>query len=153
MIKPAKLRFLQYRILTKTLTTNLLRSKWDVGISPLCSFCQLAPETTVHLLYSCEKVQHMWVMLVRWCKYFLKETIDFDLSTVILNNYIGKHKALVNTFIITLKQYIYSQKCMQESINFNQYIAKVSEWYQIEKIIAYRNNKVTYFDKKWAQIF
>ena len=29
MIKPTKLRYFQYRVLTKTLTTNVLRGKWD----------------------------------------------------------------------------------------------------------------------------
>ena len=44
VIKPIKLRYLQYRILTHSLTTNVKRHKWNQEISDLCTFCKNSKE-------------------------------------------------------------------------------------------------------------
>ena len=55
MIKPVKLRYFHYRYITKTLTTNVKRNKWNKEVSPLCSFCQDSPEIVSHLFFECKK--------------------------------------------------------------------------------------------------
>ena len=57
MVKPAKLRWLQYRILTKTLTTNLMRNRWDKSVSAHCGLCNIQCEMISHLISDCEKVR------------------------------------------------------------------------------------------------
>lgn len=42
-----KLRYFQYRLLQKKLTTNYLRAKWDPDVSGKCRFCQNCNETTI----------------------------------------------------------------------------------------------------------
>ena len=102
-IIPTKLRYFQYRILTKTLVTNVKRSHWDQNISPLCSLCHLTNETMLHLIVYCPLVAKLWKQLEKWIKYFLK--IDFALTPaiIILNNYTGKERKLVNMMIVILK--------------------------------------------------
>ena len=153
IVKPTKLRYMQYRILTKSLTTNYRRNKWNTDISPLCSFCANVVETTRHVLYECSKVYILWETLKKWCKHFLQIEIDFTLETVILNNYIGKHKVLVNTFIIIMKQYVYASKCKGNIPNFGDYVSKLSYWYLVDKEIAQKNDKQKIFEKKWCSIF
>ena len=60
-----KLRFFQYRVLTRTLTTNLRRSKWTKTIGPECEFCGKKSETLLHLLFEYEKVFPLWATLKR----------------------------------------------------------------------------------------
>ena len=50
-ISPSRPRTLQYRILTRTLTTNVLRNKWDKTISYLCTQCKEQKETVFHLFF------------------------------------------------------------------------------------------------------
>ena len=50
-----KLRYLQYRLLKKRITTNLERSKYE-DVSPLCYFCKAHVETLLHLLVFRRKI-------------------------------------------------------------------------------------------------
>ena len=66
-----KLRYFQYRLINRTLTTNIQRNRWDNNISPLCSFCKSKEESYVHLLYSCDKVLPIWKSLKKMVRLFL----------------------------------------------------------------------------------
>ena len=59
-IKLSKLRNFQYRVLTRSLTTNVKCNKWDRNISPYCMFCKSDKETVAHILYLCPKIQKLW---------------------------------------------------------------------------------------------
>ena len=64
-----KLHYFQFRVLSKKLTTNYVRSKWDRNVSPLCHFCERQPETIIHLLWECEIVNAFWQKILRWLRY------------------------------------------------------------------------------------
>ena len=117
-VKPAKLRCFQYRVLTRSLTVNTLRNKWDKTISAKCTFCKENDETIPHILFYCREVQELWKNIARTILYFLKVQIKLDVKTVILNNYKGPCKELINMLIVTLKQYIYAKKCFEEKPNY-----------------------------------
>ena len=152
-VKPVKLRLFQYRLLTKTLTTNVLRHKWDpLNISPYCFYCNKTKETYLHLFLECEFVQLLWRTLEKWCSYFLGDHIEFTPELVICNQYYGKNKDVVNMCIIVMKQYIYASKCLQEPLSFYNYISKLTYWYRIELGIAYKNHTTKKFYKKWQNV-
>ena len=56
-VKPSKLRFFQYRVLTKSLTMNVHRAKWGREVSGYCTFCHQQAETILHLLWECQKIK------------------------------------------------------------------------------------------------
>ena len=91
----------------------------------------------------------LWVALTKWLKYFLNIEVAFDIKMVIINDYVGKYKALVNIFIIVMKQLIYSDKCLKVIPTFQQYAQKIIYWYQIEKLLALENRNISKFEKKW----
>ena len=66
LTKSARLRYFQYRILHKRLTTNVSRNVYKSDISPVCTFCNRAQETVIHLLWECQKASHIWKTFVRW---------------------------------------------------------------------------------------
>ena len=153
MVKPTKLRYFQYRLYTKSLTTNLRRHKWDPEVSPLCTFCANQVETTIHLLYNCPMILPLWERLSTWTNYFLQIDIIFSMDIVFLNNYRGKQKEIINSMIIVMKQYIYACKCKESIPTFGNFVTKLSHWYFVEKDIAYKDNKVDKFHKKWQAMF
>ena len=91
--KAVKLRNLQYKILNRILVTNVLRAKWNMSISPKCSFCFTKPETVLHLLVECTEVDKMWRNLCKWVSNFYQIPLkEMDAVMIILNNYEGKEK-------------------------------------------------------------
>ena len=60
-----KLRFYQYRLQNKKVTTNIQRSKWDADVTPQCTFCNNALETMYHISWECIHVQRIWKALER----------------------------------------------------------------------------------------
>ena len=142
IVKPSKLRYFQYCILTCSLTTNVRRSKWSGGkISDLCTFCKRAKETVVHVLFECEYCIKLWDNLKRILKYFFNVELTLSKQLIILNNYNGPNKQIVNLLISILKQHIYSEKCFDRIPTFEAYMTKLSWWYLIEKQIVSDNYK------------
>lgn len=82
-----KLRFFQYRLVTRTIKTNVHVSKWK-DITPHCTFCQTIPETVPHLFFECGHVRKIWQLLARWLKHFHKFDVKFTLEIVIFNDFL-----------------------------------------------------------------
>ena len=152
-VKPVKLRFLHYRFITKSLTTNIKRHKWDKNVPPLCSFCQTSDETLQHLFVECKDIEMIWRHLEKWIKYFLNVEVMFNSELICLNNYLGKRKDLINMIIVIVKQYIYACKCLNEKPTCQGSIEKLWYWYRIDKEIARDRNRLVKFEKKWNNMF
>ena len=144
-----KLRYFQYRILTQTLTTNVLRNKWCNEVSPKCSFCQMSLETVVHMLVNCPVASKIWKALTKWIRHFMNIEIKLTPALIILNNYQGKDKQLINTFIIVVKQHIYASRCKQEIPTINTSITRLHYWHKIEWIAAQHSGNLQKHMKKW----
>ena len=146
-----KLRFFHYEIINRTLTTNLRISKWNEQVSPKCSYCKEEQETILHLLVRCPKIEKLWTILVKWVKYFYKTEIVITPQTIVLNNYQGKAKEMVNLLILMLKRYVYVTRCLGETdnLNFKGFMKRVNMQYRIEKIAAFHQNNIKNFKRKW----
>ena len=152
-IKPTKLQYLQYRVLTRKLTTNIIRHKWNTHISEYCTFCQTEKETIRHLLVECPKVTVLWENLTKMFRCLLRISVNLDPMTIIVNNYKGPCMHMVNSAIIIMKQYIYACKCYEEQPIFVKYMGKLSYSYHIEKTHAFQTGKIEALNKKWSGIF
>ena len=120
----------------------------------MCTFCKESPESILHILWSCDKVQLIWKALDKWLERKLKTKILFISENVLLNNYqndemIKSQVQLVDTIILIYKQYIYACRCTGADLSFIAGLAKVNNYYKIEKSIAYKNKKVKQFTGKW----
>ena len=68
----SKLRSLQYKILARSVVTNIRRLKWDATVTPNCTFCCTESETIMHLFVKCTQVVKLWVALEKWVDYFYR---------------------------------------------------------------------------------
>ena len=155
-IKPTKLQWFQYKLFNRALTTNVRLSKWKKEVSVYCSFCHHKPETVVHLLCECDVVKPLWRNLKATIKHFWEEEIELNQYNIVLNNFESQNEAIINLLVVTLKQYIYASRCLQETPTFSKFMTKVSNWYQVEKCILYQNYscyKEKRFYKKWKNIY
>ena len=153
LVKPTKLQYFQYKILTRKLMTNMLQHKWDPSISRKCAMCQKEDETIIHIMYQCDLVKPLWELLQKACKHFSGLKINFNLSMIILNDYNGQQKALVNLLIAVMKQHIYAEKCKLNSPTFQKFMTKLTQYYQSDKRIAIENDRWKDFYKKWVNWF
>jgi hypothetical protein len=62
----SNLRYLQYRILQRILTTNRFLFIIKVVDLDRCSFCDIASETLVHMCVECNYVSDVWNQLHAW---------------------------------------------------------------------------------------
>ena len=143
------LREFQYKILTRSLTTNRKRHIWDRDVSPLCTMCNQRVETIIHLLVECEEVKKLWYGLERWIDHFMKIKVTFTPEIIIFNKYQGKQSELMNTLVLIMKRYVYVQKCKKKTLSFQGYISHILYVKRIESFIAFRKQKSTKHDKKW----
>lgn len=141
--------YFQYRILTKTLTTNWRASRWDKNISPKCTFCGNYDETVVHLFWDCTVVAKLWKALLKWIQYFHSVKIKLSNAIVIYGNYKGRLSMLINTYILLTKFYIYRCKTQNNTINFSHLVSDFVMQKNMEKCIAIRNDKLYKFARKW----
>ena len=107
-------------------------------------------ETISHLLVFCEEVVKIWLCLFRLIDYFCDIQLEINEENILLNNYPGPRKHLVNTLIVICKQYIYATKCLGENLVFDKCMAKVGDWYNVEKYLSTNVKKLT---QKWSPIF
>ena len=145
----SKLRILQYKLLTRSITTAVRQAKWD-NVSPKCSFCQEEMEMIMHLFVECHHMKKLWSTLSRWIGYFYQTQITFTPRSIIINDLSGyKSSKLLNTFVLIMKQYICSAKCKKGKPEFIKFISTVNYWYNIEKIAAIYMNRYITFKNKW----
>ena len=144
-----KLWAFQYRLLNKILTTNVTRSKLDKSISPLCQFCSIEAETTLHLLYFCIKVKLIWEALVKWIQYFFDINVELTPDIIILNNYNSQLKQLINMYIVVTKQFIYAEKCLKEQLRFAELVERFNYWCNKEKLAITNSKPYSKFKRKW----
>lgn len=147
-----KLRYFQYRLIHRRLTTNYTRSKYDPDCSAMCSFCKNHTETVTHLFWYCPVIADIWKNLFKWIKYICKFDIveDIDIETIIFCNYKGRHKWFVNTVLLITKQYIYRQKCMGKAAKIIEVLTMLHDSERTEAEIAKAKNLYHKHCKKWS---
>ena len=152
-VKPTKLRSFQYRLLTNSLTINVLRNKWGKNISEMCEFCGYNKETIIHLMYECEQVKKLWNLLEKLIFRLLNVKYSFSCCDICLSAYNRERQNIIHILLIAMKQYIYAGKCLKEPLNFMNFMTKLSKWHRWECIYAQKYCNVTKVLKKWQCIY
>ena len=142
-----KLRSFHYRLVTKSLTTNIHLKYYKIKENNTCSFCEKEKETLRHLFYECDKISSFWREIYEWLNV---DPLNF--KDMILNNTQNNPKYVQNTIIMLAKMHIYKQRCLGEPIiflHFQKYVQKIE---RIENYIAKQNDKETFHQQKWEEI-
>ena len=137
-----KLRFFQFRVINRYLTTNVDIARWDKDVSPMCSLCLEKPETIDHLLVKCQKSQQLWSALKRWLDNFCFIKFDMDCKEILFGEYKDAFPDLVNTITLITKQYIYARKCLGKNLNFLELIKQITRYKYIESRSAICTRKL-----------
>ena len=153
LTKDPKLRWLQFRIINRIISTNTFLKKIGLCDTDLCHFCNLSPETLSHLLWECSVVKNFWNVFELWLRRFFPE-LPFDMSyKVVLFGISSCSKNvtldLINLFLLLAKQYIFSTKYDSGSLSIVAFSRHVFMHYKTVKYLAKKNFELNDFREKW----
>ena len=146
-----KLRSFQYRLLQRSLVTNMQLYKWNLAESDQCQFCGVQSETVIHLMYSCDIVKQLWEQVKEYVRNRFNIESVISVENIILNN-IARNSRVVNLICLLTKKFIYTQKCLKSDLNFAKLKGIIEYTERIEKCIAMKDNKMPVHIRKWKGI-
>ena len=139
------LQWFQIRINHNILPTKKYLYKIKATVDPFCHTCK-EEENITHLLWSCPATQT-----------FLKQIQDYLQRNGITHKFTERSfifnidclSAEELNFNLKLKQYIFVNKYHKKPLSYIAAINKIKYQYEPLKHIAFRNNKIDSFMKKW----
>ena len=143
-----KLRWFQYRIVHRIISTNTFLYTIGIAESPLCTFCEELPETIIHLFLECGVVNTCVRETLTWLGSEEREmatVLDID---IVLGKPSRKYKTL-NTILILLKYYIYKCRARQHLPTLDGCKQEVKDYFFLEEFIQKKNMKSEVFQKQW----
>ena len=85
----SKYRSFQYRLLMRSVVTNVHLFRWGILPNNKCSFCVNHVETPHHMLFDCSFVRPLWEEVKTIC-HNLKQVVEITYPNVILNRISGR---------------------------------------------------------------
>ena len=126
--------------------------QWTLTLSQdlLCTFCQTANESIIHLFWKCEKIQEFIRNIKNWLNSF---HIQCDISEkYFLFGLQEEHRFtnVLNFVILYAKYYIYLARCKKQNLIMNVFKQKLKVMYKIHKEIAFFHQDEENFHKEWS---
>ena len=109
----SSLRTFQYKILNNILYLNERLFKFNMVESPLCSLCNQASESVLHLFCTCTNTHNLWRQLCAWLtnqNVMLPSNLEPQTAILGLWNEPIQDLTLINHIILMFKRYIYLKK-------------------------------------------
>ena len=148
-----KLRVFQFKFLHRGVATNDFLLKIGKKETDSCSFCADSPETLTHLFWHCRSTQTFWNNVSQWTSEELDLTnlnITPFSPALCLGLIDNISNLLLHHFLLIARHYIYSCKLRNTIPMVQVYTQLVIRSMEIEKQIAFDNNNLASFRKKWA---
>ena len=151
--KDTNLKWLQFRIVHRILSTNTFLTKIGILDSNLCDMCKEVPETLQHVFWECPKTQEFWTalrnLLQTKCENiqisnFTALSVIFGFLTEENNN-----NEILNLILQYAKLYIYRSKLANILPTIGVFKKLIVSIYETEKCIAYTTCTWDNFTKQW----
>lgn len=147
-----RLRWFQYRVVHRIISTNTFLFKIGIVDSPLCTFCKESAETITHLFFECTVTSNLIREVVSWFGEITQETEVLSCTDIILG-IPGEGNNLLNLLIILLKYYMYKCRSRSHRPSVEGYKKELITCYKLEHYIAKKNLALERFEKKWKDFY
>ena len=144
-----KLRWFQYRILNRFLTTNSFMCKIGQRIDNVCTFCKKEAETIEHLFVECKVVTNIWFKLQNWIQIKLSIPVVLSKTHILFGIDLKKCNSTINLIILLSKFYIYRIRCQGSTLSFLALQREIESYYKLEKYILLKTLNLSNFKIKW----
>ena len=125
---------------------------WGILETDICTFCQKREETTMHLMWECEKIQELWHQIGEKIKMWCPELgrVDITRQNVIYNNIHKDASHVINLIVLAVKMKIYTERCLKNKIHIDRFVYFINECRNIEKYNALSTGNFVKHVKKWS---
>ena len=129
----ARLRYFNFQVLHRTLTTNKALKLYNIAESNTCGNC---PEidTISHRLYNCNTIQPLWSKLTNWTKKYIRDDFSMERPAVLVGD--CRNPVLVNMIIIIPKNEIHKCKNNQKQPTLTSIIYQLKRQFRLEEFSA-----------------
>ena len=150
IFKDTKIRWFQYRILHRILTTNRFLKIIKIADSDLCSYCNKYPETLKHLFYDCKKVNIFWnEVLSEILHKCVADDLDMPSYKDVIFGRFDEKSTLLNIILLLGKQFIYNSKNCTV-LHLENFVNFLIQYYNCEKVIAMKTSKIEHLRNRWT---
>ena len=102
----SKLKSFQFKILHRSLTTNIFLNKCNIKQDDKCTFCQNEPESIEYLFWDCNFVQKFWKNVSEQFKSYFNFNNALNKKNDLLRVTHGIHKEQINLIFNLCKRYV-----------------------------------------------
>ena len=123
--------------------------------SPLCSFCNQASESVLHLFCTCTNTRNLWRQLCAWlADQNVMLPSNLEPQTAILGSWNEpiQDLTLINHIILMFKRYIYLKRKETTGPTFFGLKVYIKNMETIERKIASRREKLDFHHKEWDKL-
>ena len=136
----------------RILPSNSFPLKCNIVSSSLCDFCNMHEETILHLFWECQISRDFWnrVEMLLNNKGF---NITVNYEKISLGMFSLKNENnIVNYILILAKYFIFRSKYEKIIPNIDKFIKYLYKRQEIEKIIAFKKDKLIVHNEKWSKL-
>jgi len=142
------LRSFQYMLLHRSVVTNSYLYKCKLKDEDKCYFCGERTETLEHLFCECVIIKKLWSDFAIALLPYIDLTMYLEPKYIMMGVGSEEHSRLMNMLFITVKRYIYVNKCKEQNIHIQGLIMYVKKYYVLET----NCETSTYNIKKWSPL-
>ena len=140
----------QYKIIHDILDTKQYLCNVKLITDNMCSFCNMHPETTLHLLSECSYVVDLWTNIENWIRRKLNIDIKLDVTMKIIGYYnFDEYYWPLNFILLFSKYYIYQSSKRGKSLNIFSLQNIIKDRFHEQKYISGINSTLKVFEKGW----
>ena len=144
-----KLRWFQFRITQRILSTNYFLKMIKVSSEDRCSFCYQVQETIYHIFCMCPITNTIWRKLEEWILCKCKIKVSLCDNDILFGKFpIRKHTGLNNILLIA-KFAVYRNRCNGSKPSFQNIQHDIIKYHNTEKHMWKKSLKNTLYLKKW----
>ncbi len=149
------LQSLQYKIIHRFFPCKTNLYVWSLEENDKCNYCNNEIDTLGHYFVECNALHVFWKRLKAWFLTNFEFVINFKTLDILLGipNYDKNVDIdILNFMLLFAKNYIYSCKKINNSIDFYTFQVKLKMHLEIEEYRCKLYNKLYEFNAKWAPI-
>ena len=134
--KSTKLIEFHFKLFHRRLATNNFLFKIKLTENENCTFCQNAPETLIHLFWTCQKTSKLWKSIVEWLQNMNIIQNNFTLlnitSALRLKPDTSKYALQINYCLLLARYHIWLAKTNETLPHFEHYLFFLKSRYELE---------------------
>ena len=142
------MRWFQIKVLNRILYMKDALYRFGMVTDTTCTFCKNSEESILHVYCFCQYSNVIWSKLERLIQDSTGEKITLSNQNKLFG-FRGRNNNALNCILIVVRREIYAAKLQNKLPLFEQIIAAVRRYYEMEKYIFQSNIKERKFLKKW----